>query len=289
MSIRPILCLIVLLPVAAPADDAAVERGAYLVAAGGCTSCHTIKDGDESDYMAGGRPLQSPFGTFYTPNITPDTETGIGGWSESEFIRAFREGVAPDGAHYYPAFPYTSYTGITDDDLLAMKAYLDSIAPVNRENREHDLAWFASVRMALAGWKLLYFDPGVFEPDPDRDATWNRGAYLVRHLGHCGECHTPRNALGALDHSKELGGNPNGPDRDAVPNITPHEVSGIGRWSASDLSDLLEIGMYPDGDFVGGSMTDVVDHNTSKLTADDRRAIITYLESLSPVAGESGE
>lgn len=267
------------------ADESAIERGAYLVAAGGCTSCHTIEDGDASDYMAGGRALESPFGTFYTPNITPDADTGIGGWTVEAFIRAFREGVAPDGRHYYPAFPYTSYTGITDDDLVAMKAYLDSLEPVRRENREHELAWYASVRLSMAGWKLLYFEPAVFEPSPDRDAQWNRGAYLVRHLGHCGECHTPRNALGVLDASRELGGNPDGPEGDSIPNITPDEASGIGKWSRSDLSDLLEIGMYPDGDFVGGSMTDVVDHNTSKLTAEDREAMMVYLESLPPVAG----
>ncbi len=287
-NVVPLLCL-ALTGATALADEAAIERGAYLVAAGGCTGCHTVEDGDESDYMAGGRPLESPFGTFYTPNITPDADTGIGGWTTEGFIRAFRDGVAPDGRHYYPAFPYTSYTGITDDDLLAMKAYLDSIAPVRRENRAHELTWYASARISMVGWKLLFFEPGVFESSADRDAEWNRGAYLVRHLGHCGECHTPRNALGALDASRELGGNPNGPEGDSIPNITPDEASGIGKWSASDLSDLLEIGMYPDGDFVGGSMTDVVDHNTSKLTPEDRQAMISYLRALPPVEGSADE
>ncbi len=283
---------IVLLGVLTGADTAAgdaIERGAYLVAAGGCTACHTVDDGGEEDYMAGGRALESPFGTFYTPNITPDRETGIGNFTDEDFIRAFREGVAPDDSHYYPAFPYTAYTGVADEDLLAMKAYLFDIAPVRRENRDHELAWYASYRPLLSIWKWWYFEPGVFRPDPARDAAWNRGAYLVRHLGHCGECHTPRDLFGALDADRELAGNPNGPEGDAIPNITPHPEDGIGRWTASDLDDLLAIGMYPDGDFVGGSMVDVVDYNTAKLTDDDRRAIIEYLRALPPIPGPAGE
>lgn len=274
---------------AATAAGDAIERGAYLVAAGGCTACHTVDDGGEDDYMAGGRALESPFGTFYTPNITPDRETGIGNFTDEDFIRAFREGVAPDGSHYYPAFPYTAYAGVTDEDLLAMKAYLFDIAPVRRENRDHELAWYASYRPLLSIWKWWYFQPGVFQPDPARDDTWNRGAYLVRHLGHCGECHTPRDLFGALDADRELAGNPHGPEGDAIPNITPHREDGIGRWTASDLDDLLAIGMYPDGDFVGGSMVDVVDYNTAKLTDDDRRAIIEYLRALPPIPGPVGE
>jgi mono/diheme cytochrome c family protein len=268
-------------------DPARVERGAYLVAAGGCVACHTIKDGESSDYLAGGRSLETPFGSFYTPNITPDEETGIGTWSDGAFIRAFREGVAPDGSNLYPAFPYTAYTGVTDEDLLDIKAYLFSIPAIRRENRAHELAWYASLRQGLFLWKLLYFTPGVFEPSPDKDARWNRGAYLVRHLGHCGECHTPRGIFGDLDGHRELAGNPNGPEGDAVPNITPDRDAGIGKWSDSDLVDLLELGMFPDGDFVGGSMTEVVDENTSKLTAEDRRAIITYLRSLPPLPDAS--
>lgn len=262
------------------AADTLVERGAYLVAAGGCVACHTVEDGDESDYLAGGRALESPFGTFYAPNITPDPETGIGDWDEVSFIRAFREGVAPDGSHYYPAFPYTSYSGMTDADLRALKAYLMSIPAVRRENRAHELPWYASFRFPLALWKWLYLEKGPFQPVAEQDDEWNRGAYLVRHLGHCGECHTPRNLLGALDRDRELAGNPGGGEGGKAPNITPDRETGIGKWSASSLDDLLSIGMYPDGDFVGGSMSEVVDLNTAKLTADDRRAMINYLRSL---------
>ena len=262
------------------------DAGAYLVAAGGCTSCHTVDDGGDQDYMAGGRALETPFGVFYAPNITPDAETGIGGWSEEQFIRAFRHGEAPDGSHYYPAFPYTSYTGITDADLVEMKRYLDSIPAIRRQNREHQLVWFASGRWAMGAWKWMNFQPGAFEPDADRDAEWNRGAYLVRHLGHCGECHSARNASGAVRADRELAGNPDGPEGEKVPNITPHRDDGLGKWSASDLADLLEIGMYPDGDFVGGSMSPVIDHNTSRLTPEDRRAMIRYLQELPPLPAE---
>lgn len=269
--------------------ETVVERGAYLVTAGGCEACHTVKDGAEEDYLAGGRAIETTFGTFYAPNITPDPDTGIGGWSDAQFIRAFREGVAPDGSHYYPAFPYTSYTGVRDEDLLAMKAYLFSVPAVRRENRAHELPWYASFRFVLAFWKWWYFQPGPFEPSMDRDDHWNRGAYLVRHLGHCGECHTPRNLLGALDTARELAGNPRGPEGESVPNITPHRETGLGKWSGSDLSDLLAIGMYPDGDFVGGSMVEVVDLNTARLTADDRRAMIEYLRSLPPLPSAAAE
>ncbi|GJL80667.1 MAG: diacylglycerol kinase [marine bacterium B5-7] len=257
--------------------------GEYLVTAGGCIACHTVEDGDAGDYMAGGRALDTPFGTFHTPNITPDVETGIGAFSKQDFIRAFREGLSPDGSHYYPAFPYTSYTGLSDTDLESIKRYLDSIPPIRRENRPHELDWYVSFRWLLGPWKWLNFTAGVYVPDPNNDEQWNRGAYLVRHLGHCDECHTPRNFMGALDQDRELAGNPDGPEGDAVPNITPDRESGIGKWSKSDLRDFLEIGMYPDGDFVGGSMVEVVDFNTGKLTSADRDAIIRYLKSLPPI------
>ncbi|KAA3624605.1 MAG: hypothetical protein DWQ08_10235 [Proteobacteria bacterium] len=285
ISIQRILFLLAVVTFAIDASaQADVERGRYLVIASGCAACHTVEDGEEADYLAGGRPLETPFGTFFAPNITPDPETGIGGWSDASFIRAFREGVAPDGSHYYPAFPYPSYTGVTDEDLLAMKAYLFSLPAVHRENRKHDLAWYASFRFPLSLWKWFYLEPGPFAPQEDRDDEWNRGAYLVRHLGHCGECHTPRGFLGAQDLSRELAGNPAGPDGDSVPNITPHDESGIGGWSDTDLLDLLEIGMYPDGDFVGGSMVEVVDMNTARLDASDRRAMVRYLRSVPPLS-----
>ena len=181
--------------VPAAADEDAVMHGEYLVRAGGCFSCHTAAGGQK---LAGGRALATPFGTFYSPNITPDPQTGIGRWTDAQFVRALREGVRPDGANYFPVFPYPSFTGITDDDALAIKAYLFSRPPVRQQNRPHDVAFPISKRFLQTGWKLLFFTPGPFEPAPERSAAYNRGAYLVSALAHCGECHTPRNFLGAM-------------------------------------------------------------------------------------------
>ena len=189
-------------------------------------------------------------------------------------------GVNPEGDHYFPAFPFTAYTGATREDLLAMKAYLFSIEPVEQENREHELPFPMSSRTAAGAWKARYFKAGRFEPDPRQSEQWNRGAYLVRHLGHCGECHTPRARLGALRDTHELQGNPDGPGEEKVPNITADRDEGIGSWSLNDIEYFLDIGMLPDGDFTGGSMADVIDDNTSHLTKEDRLAIATYLKSL---------
>lgn len=267
----------------AGADESLVERGEYLIHAGGCIECHT-EDRDAALPFAGGRSIDSAFGTFYSPNITPDVETGIGAWSDDDFVRAFWEGVSPDGDDYYPAFPYTSYTGISRADLLAMKAYLFSLDPVRKAAPEHKLAWYISTRLAAGAWKLRYFDAARFVPDADRPTDWNRGAYLVRHLGHCGECHTPRGWSGALDAQRELAGNGNTPDGEVIPNITPHREDGIGKWSTSDIEYFLDLGMLPDGDFAGSSMSSVIDNTTSRLTRADRLAIATYLKSLAPLA-----
>jgi len=270
---------IFLAAVNALAQDDLVERGKYLVYAGGCISCHT-EDDEDAVPLAGGRAMDSPFGTFYTPNITPDNDTGIGLWSDDEFVDAFWEGVSPQGEHYYPAFPFTSYTGVSRDDLVAMKAYLFSLEPVQKQSKEHDLAWYMSTRLAAGAWKELNFDGLRFEADTAEDDQWNRGAYLVRHLGHCGECHTPRSNLGVLQADQEMAGSQLGDE--SVPNITRHRVDGIGRWSTSDIEYFLDIGMLPDGDFSGGSMGAVIDDNTSKLTREDRLAIATYLKSVPP-------
>jgi mono/diheme cytochrome c family protein len=261
------------------ADDQLVKRGEYLIHAGGCVTCHT-DESDDAVPFAGGRAIKSPFGTFYVPNITPDKKTGIGNWSDEDFVRAFWDGVRPDGGHYFPAFPFPSYTGISRDDLLAMKAYLFSLNPVEKVNLEHDLPFMMSSRRAAGSWKARYFKAGRFEPDPTQSDEWNRGAYLVRHLGHCGECHTPRNRLGALRDTHQLRGNPDGPGGEKMPNITADPDDGIGDWSLRDIEYFLDIGMLPDGDFTGGSMSPVVEDNTSQLTREDRLAIATYLKSL---------
>lgn len=266
----------------ASAQESAIERGEYLIYAGGCVDCHT-GDSDGASRLAGGRAVESPFGTFYSPNITPDDETGIGLWSDDDFLNALWEGINPEGDHYYPAFPYTSYTGISREDLLAMKAYLFSLKPVEQTTPGHELAWYISTRLAAAAWKIKNFDSARFSIDPEQSDQWNRGAYLVRHLGHCGECHTPRSALGALQYEQELAGNPDGPDEEKIPNITPDRNDGIGKWSVSDIEYFLEVGMLPDGDFVGGTMGAIIDHNTGKLAKEDRIAIATYLKSVEPI------
>lgn len=255
-----------------------LAQGEYLLSAGGCKSCHQNPANEKAIDLSGGLGLETPFGVFKVPNITADKQSGIGNWSDADFIRAFRHGVSPDRSHYYPAFPYTSYTGVSDEDLLALKAYLFSLEPVERENSPHELAWYVSLRPLLTGWKFLHFTPGVFQADSSQNDVWNRGAYLVRHLGHCGECHSPRGLTGAINQSHALAGNPHGPDDEAVPDITLSD-DGIADWTRSDLESFLEIGMLPDGDFSGGAMSEVIDDNTSQLTAEDRAAIVTYLLS----------
>jgi mono/diheme cytochrome c family protein len=274
--------------VSVPAGARDVERGKYLIAAAGCIACHTeekiLKDG--GPILAGGRPLKTPFGTFYGPNITRDAATGIGKWSDADFLRAFREGRSPAGHNYYPSFPYTSFAGATDADLLDIKAYIFSLPAVARPNTPHDLALPFRLRFGLTYWKWLFFRAAPFKPDPAKSAEWNRGAYLVLHLGHCGECHTPRNLAGGMSSSRFLAGNPDGPEGGVVPNITPDAETGLGKWSEADLVSYLKQGITPDGDFVGGAMTEVILHGTGKLTDADRKAMAVYLRSVPAVANK---
>ena len=265
-----------------PEHAASAAYGEYLFAAAGCKGCHT-DTADGAVMAAGGRALKTPFGTFYGPNITPHPEHGIGGWSDADFIRALRQGVAPDGSDYYPAFPYASFTGMTDTDMLDLKAYLDTLAPAAVANRPHDLPLPLKFRPALAVWKLLYLRPGPLAAEGGRTRDWLRGRYLVRALGHCGECHTPRDALGGPVADMFLAGTRSGPEGKPIPNITPHDGTGIGGWKPNDIAFLLEIGMVPDGDFVGAAMGEVVEESTTKLTAEDRAAIAEYLLSLPAV------
>lgn len=265
-----------------PLSDPAVERGAYIFRAGGCLACHTDTKGGGAP-LAGGRPLKTPYGTFYTPNITPDPGTGIGTWSKADFVTALRHGTSPGGDPYYPAFPYTSYTGMTDQDMADLYAYLMAQPPVEQVNRDHELGFPYSLRFTLGIWQALFFEPGAFQPEAGEDAAWNRGAYLVRHLGHCGECHSPRGFLGAVDEERELAGNPQGPEGGKVPNLTP-APDGLGGWSESDIAYALKTGITPDGDFLSDSMGEVIEEGTSHLSDDDRVAISIYLKSLPPIS-----
>lgn len=263
-------------------DAAAVPRGEYLFRAASCYSCHTdIKNGGQP--LAGGRALKTPFGVVYSPNITPEPETGIGGWSLEDFTGALREGVAPDGSHYFPAFPYTSFTGISDDDARDLKAYLDSVTPLRQANKPHELGAPFGWRFLLAPWKWLFFERGRFQPDPAQSETWNRGAYLATAMAHCAECHTPRNFLGGLKTDMWMAGTKDGPEGERAPNITPHGGTGIGRWSKADIAELLKSGFKPDFDNIQGVMAEAVDHGFKFLTDQDRAAIAEYILSLPPI------
>ena len=269
------------------AETTATKRGKYLLHAGGCIGCHTDKATlkAKGPILGGGRALKTPFGTFFGPNITPHPKHGIGRWTEAQFIRALRHGRAPDGRNYFPAFPYTSFSGMSDNDMKALWAYLRTIKPIDRANRPHALHFPYSVRFMVTFWKWMNFRRGPFRPVRDKPENWNRGAYLVKALGHCGECHTPRNALGGLKTSRSMSGSAGGPAGD-TPNITPDSKTGIGAWSAADIVGALKIGMLPDGDFIGGEMTEVVEHGTSHLTDRDLNAIAAYLKSLPAIRSQ---
>lgn len=262
------------------ADDDLIGKGGYLVRAAGCVSCHTDQDNGGA-FLAGGRALATPFGTFYSPNITSHPQHGIGRWADNDFLQALRNGIAPDGSHYYPAFPYTSYTQLRDDDVRAIAAYLRTVKPAAVDNREHELPWYL-FRRAMVVWKWLFFEPAAFVEMPDRGAEYNRGAYLVA-IGHCSECHTPRNSFGALDATRYLAGARNGPEGGAVPNITPDRNTGLGKWSEDDLAYFLETGALPDGDYAGSSMAEVVDDGTGHLNGADLQAMAAYLKGLPAV------
>jgi mono/diheme cytochrome c family protein len=276
-----------LLFAACPAEAVAnpLSQGEYLFHVAGCGTCHTDEK-NKGAPLAGGRELKTPFGTFHTPNITPDPDTGIGRWSDADFMQALREGVDPTGHDYYPAFPYTSYTRLTDADLLAIKTYLFRQKPVHQTNKPHELTWYVRYRPLLKVWKNLFFSPGIMTPQPEQSATWNCGAYLVNAAAHCGECHTPRNLMGGSMKAKFLAGSPDGSEDAAVPNITPDKTTGIGKWRMSDLVDYLETGAKPDGDYAGDAMADVIDNNLKHLTPDDRKAIAAYVLAQSPVVQE---
>lgn len=256
-----------------------VKRGEYMFHAAGCAACHTGTE-DSDPRLAGGRKLETPFGIFYTPNITPDPRYGIGGWRAPDLIRALRHGTGPGWLHYYPVFPYPSYAGMHDEDIVAIMAYLKQVPAVSRQNRSHELPWYLRFRIANYFWKLLFHDATPFAKRADKSAKWNRGAYLVNAVAHCGECHTPRNAFGALIDDRHLSGNPDGPDGDAVPNITPDEKDGIGGWSAYEIAQYLQLGLDPEGDVAGGAMVEVIDESLSHLSASDIEAIVAYLRDI---------
>src|ERR1700712_4836396 len=249
--------------------------------AGGCSSCHAVPNQPDRLKLGGGVAITSPFGTFYVPNISPDPKDGIGRWSEADFVTVVLKGTSPERTHYFPAFPYTSYQHAKVEDIRDLFAYLKTLAPVSGKVRDHDVPFPFNIRRNVGIWKLLFMDGKPFTFDAAQSAQWNRGAYLVNSLGHCAECHSPRNFLGGIIAGKRFAGGPNPEGEGWVPNITQ---KGLGEWSARDIAYLLETGLTPDGDTVGGSMARVI-RNTSQLSAEDRAAMAGYIKSLPPVEG----
>lgn len=256
--------------------------------AGGCASCHaSLVDGkrakgDDKLLLGGGLELETPYGVFRAPNISPHNEDGIGDWTMIEFVNAMQRGVSPDERHYYPSFPYASYAKMRTEDVMDLRAYLDTLSPVAGNIEDHTLAFPWSLRRGIGAWKLRYLSDTPIVHLESPNPVLERGRELVEGAGHCGECHTPRDALGGMIGSEWLGGAPNPEGRGRIPNITPGGEN-TADWSAADIAYYLETGFTPEYDTVGGSMV-AVQENMAKLTKADRVAIAAYLKSVPVVA-----
>jgi mono/diheme cytochrome c family protein len=260
-----------------PKGQELVERGRYLATAGDCVACHSVAGGGA---YAGGLAFKLPFGTIYSSNITPDKETGIGNWSDAEFVRAMRHGVGKNGEDLYPAFPYTSYALMSTDDMLAVKAYLFSLPAVRAETAENSLSFPYDQRYLMRAWKLLFLPKKTYQAEAKQSEEWNRGAYLVEALGHCGECHTPRNLMYGLDSGKKFAG--------AVTqgwkayNITSDKDGGVGNWSVEELTAYLHTGHAEGRGAATGSMAEAIDLSLRHLTEQDIRSMAVYLKTIPP-------
>ena len=253
-----------------------IQQGEYLARAGDCIACHTAREGK---VFAGGLPMMTPFGTLYTSNITPDPQTGIGTWTSDQFFTTMHNGRFPDGGLLYPAMPFASYTKVTREDSDAIFAYLRSIPPVKQTNRPHDLRFPYNNRSLILGWRTLFFREGEYKPDPTKSADWNRGAYLVEGLGHCGMCHTAINALGGSSESQAFEGGLIPMQNWYAPSLTSNKEAGLGDWSIEEISELLRTGVSSRG-VVYGPMAEVVYNSLQYLDDDDTRAMAVYLKSL---------
>jgi mono/diheme cytochrome c family protein len=269
---------------AAPPSNELVARGAYLVRAGDCIGCHTVRGGVP---YAGGRGIETPFGTVYAPNLTPDPETGLGRWSADDFWRALHNGRSRDGRLLYPAFPYPNYTRVTRADADAMHAYLHSLPPVAQPNRAHELRFPFNLQVALAVWRALYFEPGAYVPETTRSGAWNRGAYLVEGLGHCNACHSSRNALGAGGGPLDLAGGLIPVQNWYAPSLTSPDEASVAGWSPAEVVALLRDGISARG-MVMGPMGEVVQNSTQYLSSDDLGAIAQFLQALPPARPKGG-
>jgi mono/diheme cytochrome c family protein len=271
----------IMLAVTEPPYTPSLANGQIIFNAGGCSSCHAVPGQPDRLRLGGGLAIPSPFGTFYAPNISPDPADGIGRWTEANFITALTKGISPEGTHYFPAFPYTSYQHAKVEDVRDLFAYLKTLAPVSGKVRDHDLPFPFNIRRNVGIWNLLFADGKPFAADSTRSTQWNRGAYLVNSFGHCAECHSPRNFLGGITDAQRFAGAPNPEGEGWVPNITQ---KGLGDWSEKDIAYFLQTGETPDNDSASGSMARVI-KNTSQLPADDRAAMADYLKDLPAVEG----
>jgi mono/diheme cytochrome c family protein len=257
-------------------DPAIVAKGEYLARAGDCVACHTAPEGAT---FAGGRAMPTPFGTLYTSNITPDRSTGIGNWSADDFYKTMHNGRFPDGGLLYPAMPFGSYTKVTREDSDAIFAYLQTVAPIKQKDREHELSFPYNNRSLVLGWRTLFFTEGEFRRNEDKSEDWNRGAYLVEGLGHCGMCHTPINALGGSSESEAFKGGLIPMQNWYAPSLTSNKEAGLGDWSIKDITDLLQKGVSARG-AVYGPMAEVVYNSLQYLDDEDIRAMAVYLKSI---------
>lgn len=253
-----------------------IERGKYLAQAGDCIACHTVPG---TKIFSGNRPMPTPFGTLYSPNITPDAKTGIGKWTASDFYTMMHTGRSPDGSLLYPAMPFASYTKITRADSDAIFAYLRSVPPVRQPNRPHELRFPYNNRSLLIGWRTLYFNEGEYQPDKTRAIEWNRGAYLVQGLGHCTMCHTPINALGGSSAAAAFQGGLIPLQNWYAPSLTSNKEAGLGEWQIKDIMDLLQTGVSNRG-AVYGPMAEVTYNSLQYMNDEDIRAMAVYLKSL---------
>jgi mono/diheme cytochrome c family protein len=263
-----------------PPSPETVARGKALVDAADCASCHTA---DRSKPLAGGKRIDTPFGGIFSPNLTPDRETGLGAWTDDEFYRALHEGVARNGARYYPAFPYPNFTKITRDDVLAIRAYLATLTPVRNIPPPPQLRFPLNYRVVMRGWDWLFFRPGTFEKNPQKSDEWNRGAYLVEGAAHCGACHTPKNMFGADKRGQTYGGGL--VDGWFAPRLDGAARSGLKSWSVEDITEYLQSGRNGKSQ-AGKLMAEVVVNSTSKMSDADVRAIAVYLKDLPAGAPE---
>jgi mono/diheme cytochrome c family protein len=278
---------------AQPVSVTVIEHGKYMAQAAGCMNCHTA---DRNAPLAGGVKIATPFGTFYGPNISSDPKFGIGNWSDKDFIKAVKRGISPKNQYYYPAFPFSAYTKLTDSDVLAIRAYLNTLAPQAVASKAHEINFPLNQRKLMYFWRKLNFKQkfltageqrtfkyqGEFRPKVMRTEGWNRGAYLAEAAFHCTECHTPRNKLGGLKTSQWMAGAIYG-EKEIAGNITPHPDAGLGAWTTEDWDLFLSTGETPDGGEVSGEMYRVIRNGTAKLTAEDRADLIEYLQNLKSV------